>query len=1269
MYVSTKPNASGTGIKEEWTFFSNLPEGVNLTQDTRIHLFPLESDLYLAIGTVMWKKRKRNESDGEFQKVAEDWAKVYEDEWIKVGDNCLPASARKIVPYALLNSTGDAVEYFLFVLGEDSSIAMLNGNKLAENALFSTLTYSHTSGTPSDGPRWTQMAYWNGTVVGYHDINSSSGMTWDLTIDRDSKTYTIAQSSTVGRISDMTATEVGIVGAGTDGYLYRRLVDLTVSDEQGNPIGALNWKKWIPRVGVTNLGVASPGATMNLRSLTHLLRGRYLDTQAVLYEPVSRLYAFGTIEDHYLQLLLDAANEYKNANSEEQKHLAFQKAKQYITHTRIWSEILATNMENSKASVFNMTKQMKDIKTQIKSQLSTLKYTLEGFKDTLDTNQDVLDQMEAMYLGTVLAGIGLLILGAFLSPLTGGVSLNIGAGLFAAGMIASLVLVHQLGDLVTAVAESEAKIRDTGAAIKDLAFIADNFEALEVGYEGLNMFWGRLATYSREIVDAGLDVWSDAMEDYGHTLLEDTSALIAAQAKMQEMANAAEQYLDVLNEQGVIVHDTHKAALRTLRSPQRLSKDNVSQRTDDHSDYSFLSAIEEAKTALVAKDLDGYNRVMARVANAEAQEPEKMQRYVTSSGHWIDVPALKVNSSVFMSASPTSSLTRVGNGGSSSNLSQQGQRIKGGTEALHAALTMMVEKTRDLSSEVQRLVAEQPSSVEKFSTIQKEKIQSTKDAALAACRDAQHAAAKANNHFVKFNHDAREYQSLVQVEIGRQKSKRQATIIEYNHRLNNIKIPPLAFLSPITIIVYRRKEKNKIENWYRHTMAELSNLIQNFHNLKDSGLLVDGEMATWEILVKTISRTLGRVCLLLTIIGFELEKSPELYKELLSIQWGTVRQDCQEVLKILQSQMTSQNTNEPSLPPQTTTNRKRHPKITLTISDDKELILAAIKPPTSLTEAVETSRSQAAICFSSLEEILSLPFARDLAAFWEEGEEDRTMMYDVAYRLRGEYANTISRQYNAITRLYSISLLQGIRARSAAAGTLPIDVFLEITKGYISNARDVADAAATRFQDAAYHFELQLGLISANVDHFQEMLDGLNEDITEAEDERRSTINKMVASAIVAAIGTAAVLILSGGSATSATIALAFKLAAGGLNLTLVVMEVLSGLSVQELNELIASLQMSRHTVVESVAKFRAIREPFAAAAAGSSALPALLGEMSDRLAEQLAFLDALDELQLTPGDAAGIGDAWEEVGTACVAWLDQVHAQGISPVTGSIRA
>ena len=79
-------------------------------------------------------------------------------------------------------------------------------------------------------------------MVGYDGFNDDHGQTRNINVDWDNKTYTVSDLAIIDRITDMTTSEVGIVGANTDGFLHQRIVNLSNAHNQSNN-DLLKWEK------------------------------------------------------------------------------------------------------------------------------------------------------------------------------------------------------------------------------------------------------------------------------------------------------------------------------------------------------------------------------------------------------------------------------------------------------------------------------------------------------------------------------------------------------------------------------------------------------------------------------------------------------------------------------------------------------------------------------------------------------------------------------------------------------------------------------------------------------------------------------------------------------------------------------------------------------------------------------------------------------------------------------------------------------------------
>jgi hypothetical protein len=397
MYLATVPDVlSKEGFKEVWTFFSDLPAGANITEGSSVCFFPFKGDFCLSIGTAVWRKRHRSESDPALSQAVDNWPKMYMNEWEKIGDTVLPAADLKsIIPFAVLSADRNAIAFQLLILDKNSTIQVLNNDDLYPSTTWTTVTYQAGDKDPKEALKWTAMAYWNNQVVA---LDAESNM-WDLTIDFKANAFSMSDKTPIEPALQLTATDVGPVTIRADGYLYKRFIE---DPPSGGDEPVAKWKKWLLADGITHIGVASPGVLLNLNTLTRTLKSRYLDTQTTLYPVVSRIRAWAITHQSYLTLLMKAAAEYEAAEGEAAKEkIAIKNGKEYVAHTKVWAKLLDGIIGRTKETVNIMTAQLHGVKTQLEVQLQLLQDKLVGLEATLKSQKEALDKLQAAFWGAV----------------------------------------------------------------------------------------------------------------------------------------------------------------------------------------------------------------------------------------------------------------------------------------------------------------------------------------------------------------------------------------------------------------------------------------------------------------------------------------------------------------------------------------------------------------------------------------------------------------------------------------------------------------------------------------------------------------------------------------------------------------------------------------------------------------------------------------------------------------------------------------------------
>lgn len=404
VYINTKlDEISATHLKDEWTFFSSLPAGAQPGAGKKVHFFPFNGHLCMSVGTAVWRKKHRDQKDPALQQAADDWPKMYHDDWEKIGDKALPApDLAAIVPF--VEAQKDKTLFHLVILTKDGTVQVLNSDDIHASNTWGTLSCSGVEGgSRSSPPTLKHMAYWNDMAYCIDD----QGHSWNARVSFGDKTYKLSDKKQTGPVLELTATEMGPVVLRDDGYLYQRVVENPTSDG-ADPV--LEWKRWIKADGATSLGVASPGVQLDLRLLTRILKDRYITAQSSLVVPLQRIKTFAKSHVTLCDTLLKLTEDYRNADDDTQMELALQAGQELIYTAKPWARKMSQETASGYDTVTIMTSQLKGVKQQLAQQLQILRDKLEGLERLMKTQEEQLSQLKAyfwaavsaMFLGTYL---------------------------------------------------------------------------------------------------------------------------------------------------------------------------------------------------------------------------------------------------------------------------------------------------------------------------------------------------------------------------------------------------------------------------------------------------------------------------------------------------------------------------------------------------------------------------------------------------------------------------------------------------------------------------------------------------------------------------------------------------------------------------------------------------------------------------------------------------------------------------------------------------
>ena len=729
-----------------------------------------------------------------------------------------------------------------------------------------------------------------------------------------------------------------------------------------------------------------------------------------------------------------------------------------------------------------------------------------------------------------------------------------GGSLLVSGIIAAIVIHNSMVELSGQIEHTKSQIRTVTEAIDELTSVTQSFSNLSQLYGVLNMFWGRMSNDADEI-----GTMDDATAaQLGADVLEDTSSIDAAASVSTSLGDACTVYLDTLNKQGIIPPETQPMLRMQSLSSSTEAKDN-----------DFQDTILEAQRQLRNGNLRAYKATMDTATSINMSTIAAQEKHALASGKWLDVPSLNSTGNIwgtnFSAAAAISTLaagTEPMNG-----VIQIGAQIDGDFNTAKPQVIQMLGEVLKLSSQIKDWPANIPTDSARGQELQKN--------AIIACQQAQNYAAKANNAFVNFNHQATDFNNSVKAKMQECNDKKNSAKSSADWDMKHINIPFARHASGIA--AYRARERASIERRLNAAMNDLDSVLKNLLASAQSGTSFDGQTQTWFQMVQNVSGKLGEVFNILAAVEGQLMEDPAKYADFINMEWAQLFNDTQSVLLIfgvhapsavrsalgfetvrylpsaLQStlskeslQVSRRNSDQqdqvrneaPAMQWRnlaSVRNRNGAPSRVSSFSTPRfssdpgtERVLTCLSPPSALGSTLSKQAIKASAAFDKLEILLSLPYANSVIMQWDDSKTDKVTLLDVSMKLRRQYVMMCATEYDAVQDLSSQSLLQKTGADNVVSGKLKLDIFVRSTLRAVKVAASSAEATKNAFGKSAKDFEEVMKKVNANFDDMTKKIDGLNKDIETATKKERDMIITVIADVIATSFATAAILVAFG---------------------------------------------------------------------------------------------------------------------------------------------
>jgi hypothetical protein len=903
-------------------------------------------------------------------------------------------------------------------------------------------------------------------------------------------------------------------------------------------------------------------------------------------------------------------------------------------------------------------------------------------------------------------GLAVCIAGVVFAP-----AFLIGGGLILAGVVGAICFGLKMSDLADQMSKTQAKIRSTTTAITQMSSIVTYYNDISTLYATLLQFFGRM------VADAQmLEFMDDATAMLlGLGLLSDTSSIGAAKKATTDISNACTSYIDVLSRQNINLptddsdgEDNEPVGpLRVSNSiafadSLKASSEVASNQTLDGS-YNISSGILE-RTMLpgLTSNIDFASSLMADgncKAYLDHMESTVLVQHIKSnaddyenlrSGVWgIDPESAAQSLATFdgfrdMFAADFS--VSNASGGISKDFWAMETLPTGSSmnTALAEAKPQVVEllqRTVNLAYVAERWADQYPTNPEAGEMDKAEMYQLE---AASACKKALNTSAEAHNSFNSFNYQARQFQQNLDVSKNTLKDKRNSEIAranaekaEYDSKATPSRLliipcvlPPLAIIAGVGVAagyggysIYASKKKREIDDDLSNKLRDLDSAIMKLDHSSQSGIEFHKQSQTWVQLVENVSKNLTSVWSFLSQ-NKNLLIYPDMYRKLISINWAELKTRAGVVLDMLLYSPRDQMSMVMMASITTLSVSTSNINASNGTRQAKEPIIKSLLPGKSLAGKLTSQASKAAETLNQIQAMLNSPHAKSIAGINDVANGQKYTLFDIASILHTKYVESTSAQYSTISHLYSLSYLQGYRAREVANGHLSLNSFVKSSLLATRSATVLANRTAEAFSVTAKSFEDVLALIDSNLTTLDNKVKNMKDKIEETNTKLRDAIIQEIADVVALsfAIGCLGVAFSVWGAAAGPAIAVKAKIAAVVGTTGTALKTIIDSFKLADLAILISGLKDANRETQKALTTLKGIK-PFFVAMTES------VGSMGDELEKMTVALQVMsgnsylwDNVQLDEEDVESLANAWEGVHQGCMKWMSVIDAQGISP-------
>ena len=823
-----------------------------------------------------------------------------------------------------------------------------------------------------------------------------------------------------------------------------------------------------------------------------------------------------------------------------------------------------------------------------------------------------------------------------------GVTLS-GGALAVGALVAAILEGKKIFELSGKIhAETETQMMGVLSAASEISTLVDNYDILYTKFEFLNAFWRATSSDANS-----LGHFEDAIaENIGRELLVDEASITSAMQTMSSLGGACKKYLDTLHKQGVtpaVIHHGvsahllfHKAGHGQAHVKHSHHGQSAAHRTNSalksasmQKDLleTFHRHIHDAQGKLKAHDHHGYVSVMNQARFVSFVTIASAADVDVVGGHWFDVPLLSWNASIwngYLAPIPVGLVE----GPAKDELSNAQRRLNGSLNETKPLVVSMLKDVVHLGKTFRRWKAKFPQPPVSTGRVNAE-LEKLKKESLEQCKAAEEIAAKAYSKFSVFERHAMKWQRDRESEIA----ECQAAIKTAEDSGNHAKA------------------------------ARLEDTMSKLRELQHSGNAFHRSAHTWIRMCEQVGEMLGgHIHNILTGLT-HTNDDQTLYDALMGTNWNKIGNDASSLLDILDAH-TSQHA--------ASNGTAVLERSISTVSKANQISLVrSLCPEETLGKVLKSQAESAKKVHDAVNAITQLP-ATGLIAYWDDHKETKTALVEVAHHMRDQYVQLMATEYDVVEKLYTLSIMQAIRAFNyAEQGKIPLDALIKVSFQSFSAAYDVANRAVIEYAKSASEFDLACASAEGNLHDLHEKVKHAGIDIKNLDEHKKDAVYSSIADAIAASVSSP-MAFAAPGVASSVTQALvqSTKMGLGAHatadNLKLVIRE----LKPAELTQLVHALEQVGEHCGSTAKQLAAVAPLFRKVVEGLQQVSHSLLESSNnlhRLLQRATLPGAVGTI--TTDDATRIETEWKKLGGDARIWMDAIDSQNISHVTFSVHS